>query len=134
MGRPGMVKSPVRTVAHFSRVFEKGVFVKETGIRYTVQARLLGTTLINTPVGPKELPFVECGHNHLTEAGAEPCRRRLQRLYDAKRSQIALRAARKRKLATLSPIQQKSLQPQYSEPDNGGWATHGGGLAGSASF
>lgn len=105
-----MYKRPVKIQAHFSQVFTReGRFIRETPVVYTVQARLLGTTRINTRDGHKDLPYAECGHNHRSKKAAGPCLRRLTREYKALRSRMG-KEARARMLAkNLGPMQQKSL-------------------------
>lgn len=91
-----MRQEPVKILSTFYRVFTKqGEFIKETGVVYSVRARLLGITPVMTSNGPKDLPFVECGHKHKTKEAASPCFRRLKKQYEALRSEIALKGAKK---------------------------------------
>jgi hypothetical protein len=93
-----MRQNPVRIVRHFSRVFTKdGNFIKETPLVFTVQARLLGITTVNTTKGPRVRLYIECGHDHKTETAAQPCLRRLKRRYIKHRSRLG-RLARARML------------------------------------
>ena len=78
---------PVKIVALFTQVFSKnsGRFLRETPLYYTVWCNMFGP----------------CGHKHHTKKAAEPCLRRLKKLWhDARVS--SSRAAHAQRRATAA--------------------------------
>jgi len=48
--------------------------------------------------------FGECGHNHKTEAAAQPCKRRMEKRWHEFRSKQSKKTQRDYKLRTIAPV------------------------------
>lgn len=74
---------PVKVLTLFHRIYTKSnKFIRETPCFYQVRSNLLGS----------------CGHKHRTLKAAEPCKRRMQTAWSARRA-AASRAAYARRTA-----------------------------------